>query len=173
MKNATVIHKDGEDPKETFERLKKFDKGMDESKDFQAALQALKAAKSDEERRKAEERVRELASELAKKHGVTEDIARQRVETVKKSIEEMAKDQVQQKIDKVVGAAPDQKPTAVAEIKKDAATVASNEALMQALRQKAAAVDLSAASKDAPDAKAVDQKPGASKEQQVAVPAPR
>ena len=108
MKNGTIIHKEGDNPAETFKRMKKFQGDLLKDKDFRKAAPEYDAAKTDptkteEERKKIMDRINEIADKVAgKKGGVTEDQQRQRSEAVRQAIEEIKKDTVKKQVDEAI-----------------------------------------------------------------------
>jgi predicted nucleic acid-binding protein len=129
VKNHAIIrHKDKEADK-TNKHLQDFGKALDESKEFREAALSLKNAKSEEERKQALSRIKEISDGLAKKNGVTDDMARQREKAVSKAIGEIKDQKVEDKLKQIHGAAPSQRTAAE---RQDPKSLANADALLQA-----------------------------------------
>jgi len=143
VKNHAVIRQKGKDPNKTNRILQSFSKGLDGSQEFRDAALELKNAKTAEEKKAAEAKIKNISEGLAKKHGVTKDMADQRDEAVKKAIGEIKDKKVEDKVKEIHGAAPDQRTAA--EREQAPTTGADADTLL-----KAAEAQLAAAKPEAP-----------------------
>ncbi len=137
VKNHATIRQKGNDPDKTNHIIQTFSKGLDKNPEFKDAALKLKNAKTEEERKAAWAEIKKVSDQQAKKDGLTDNMAKQRDEAVKKAIGEIKDKKVEDKVKAIHEATPD--PGTAAEREKTPTTGVDADALLKAAEAKLAA----------------------------------